>query len=56
MSIYHKNLMSRENTGNNYPVLFAIYQAIVLAQAVFVKNIKEFSNKFSINNQRIRQR
>jgi len=38
MSIYHKNLMSRENTGNNFPVLFSIdEQSNVLAQAVFVK-------------------
>lgn len=42
MSINNKNLMSRENTGNNYPVLFAIADfATVLAQAVFVKK-KEF--------------
>jgi len=42
MNISHKNLMSRENTGNNYPVLFAISdQMAVLAQAVFVKK-KEF--------------
>jgi len=38
----HKNLMSRENTGDNNPVLFAIAdQTMVLAQAVFVKK-KEF--------------
>jgi len=37
MSIYHKNLMSQERTGNNNPVLFVIDFALVLAQAVFVK-------------------
>jgi len=45
MSINHQNLMSRENTGNNYPVLFVIADhAMVLAQTVFVKK-KEFLNK-----------